>query len=497
MTGFKIAEEWLDWGATLGLEIRSPLFDTGSIPGVLSYPTSITDTPRNRRLLGFPAVRTRQVGPVPAIDADFYIGGVLWRRGVLEYQEFDSPAGTYSYQFKADADALATRIQDVLLSELALPTVPTQFQAETADYVLFPVRNNTFYDAEKNTTWGKVVNYFDAAGALQLTGIGFVGHPYTVTPFLKVVPLLRAALGLYGYSVGGPWVDDPEIQQLVVYSTTSLDRADFESAKLSFALNSVLPDVRLAELLLVLQQMFALGFVFNPVRKEVRIVPLREVATGAGYQVRRAAAGYKDKANDTAGFTLAFTADTTDELLKGQDWPQVVVGAGGETIQPALDPLRMVREADPWAAGREWLVPAAEQPGRSDWPAFEQATVRSSHLRLLFYRGLQPDSTGALYPLGTAGTVNYAGDTVGDYALEWDGPNGLYQKWHKPWLDFRANSRTEERTVALTLGEFTALDPTEKEWVEGLKFLWENVSITVGGTETLSDATITYHQIAH
>jgi hypothetical protein len=32
--------------------------------------------------------------------------------------------------------------------------------------------------------------------------------------------------------------------------------------------------------------------------------------------------------------------------------------------------------------------------------------------------------------------------------------------------------------------------------VQGLKFLWESISLTVGGAQTLAPATITYHQIA-
>jgi hypothetical protein len=32
--------------------------------------------------------------------------------------------------------------------------------------------------------------------------------------------------------------------------------------------------------------------------------------------------------------------------------------------------------------------------------------------------------------------------------------------------------------------------------VAGLKFLWENISVSVGGGETLGEVTITYHQIA-
>jgi hypothetical protein len=495
MTGFQIASEWLDFGGTIGLEIRSPLFDFDSIPGVLSYPVSFTDTARNRRLLGFPAVRARRRGPVPAVEADLYIGGALWRRGALQYKEFDSEKGEYSYQFQADADALATRIQDVLLSELALPTLPVQLLPETADYVLAPVRNAAFYAKDKNKDWGQVVNYYAPGAATVATNLG-AAHVHTVVPLLKVVPLLRQCFALYGYELSGAWLDDPEIQQLVVYSLASLDEAAGTGVASQFNLATVLPDVRLADLLLVLQQLFALGFVFHPVRRQVQVVALRDVVARSEYVPRSPGLDYRDVANEVDGFTLAFTADTDDELLKSTAWPELVIGGGKEKIQPAADTLRMVREADPLTPGRQWLVPATEQAGYSARPDFEQTDVRAGQLRFLFYRGLQLDSQGDRYPLASAGTVNYAGATVGRYALEWGGPAGLYAQWHKPWLDFRTNARTEERTIALTLGEFLALDPTRKDLVQGLLFFWDSISLTVGGAQTLAPATITYHQVA-
>jgi hypothetical protein len=495
MTGFKIQGEWLDFSGSVGLEIRSPLFDIERIPGVLSYPVAITNTPHNRRLLNFPAARARRVGPVAAIEAEFYIGGSLWRRGSLQYKDYDSNQDEYSYQFQADADALAEQIKDVLLSDLDLPTLPVQL-LDTEDYVLFPVRNNTFYDEEKNPDWGKVVNYFEAANGYLATNGGASKHVYTSVPMLKVVPLLRRCFALFGYTISGPWLDEPEMQELVIYSITSLDLATTTVMAGSISLRTAVPDVRFADLLLVLQQTFALCYAFNPVHKEVRLIPLRDVVADPAYQVRSQAGQYHDVANELNGFSLGFTADSDDELLKSSAWPLLVLGGGEEKIQPAADTLRMVREVDPLNTSREWLVPAAEQPGRSARTDFDQADKRCGHLRFLFHRGLQPDSNGALYPLATSGTVNFAGQSVGKYALEWDGQQGLYQQWHKPWLDFRANARTEERTMPLELGEFLALDPTRKDLVLGLKFLWESISINVGGTQTLEDASITYHQIA-
>jgi|GEM_PF-2155326 len=494
MIGFRVQEEWLDYNATLGLEIRSPLFETDSVPGTKSYPTPFADTPRNRRLLRFPARRSRQVGPVPPVPADCYLGGTLWRRGLLRYKNYDSGKNEYQYQFEADADALATQIDGVTLPALALPTIATPLQALTDDYALFPVRNTTFYPAEKAPQWGKVVNYYNEAGQFEANTFF---TKFTHTPFPRVVALLRRMLGQFGYSVVGSWVEDAEIQRLVCYSTRSLDEVQGFGSAASVGLATLLPDVRVADLLIALQQIFCLGYLFNPVRKELTIRPLRDIIADQAYLDRRARAAWRDVSADSDGFTLGFTADGGDELLKNFTWPEVRLGNGKEVLRAGADTLRMVSEPDPNAPGRQWLVPAAEQAGCSDRAGLEMQDNSLGHLRFLFYRGMQADSNGVLYPLGSAGTINYAGQQVGNYALAWDGPNGLYEQWHRGWLAFRANARIEERVVPLTLAEFKALNPARKDMVEGLLFLWERISVQLGGADTIGEARFTYHQTLH
>jgi hypothetical protein len=494
MTGFNTQGEWLDFAKVVGREIRSPLFDVDSVPGILSYPVAFADTDRNRRLLGFPAVRSRQGGALPVVEVDYYIGGLLWRRGALRYQDYNSRAREYRYQFEADADALATRLDGVTLPQLTLPTQAVQRSPETADYVLAPIRNTAFYDPDKNPNWSGIVNYYARGNAL--VNQPGTPHQYALVPLLKVVPLLRRAFAQFGYELSGPWIDDPEIQTLCLYSTRALDGATGSEPATTFNLADVLPDERVAELLLALQQLFCIAYVFAPGRRQVSIVALRDVVANPAATRREPLADFRDVAPAVDGFLLGFTPDGDDDLLKAAPWAEVRVGNAKETIRPAADTLRMVREVDPVTPARRWLVPAAEQAGQSPRTDFEQTDNRLSHLRFLFYRGLQADSLGLTYPLVSSGTVNYAYQSVGNYALTWDGPKGLYETWHKPWLDFRATARVEERTVRLTLGEFLALDPCAKDLVANLKFLWESISLEVGGEGTLSAATITYHQIA-
>jgi hypothetical protein len=163
-----------------------------------------------------------------------------------------------------------------------------------------------------------------------------------------------------------------------------------------------------------------------------------------------------------------------DKILD-TSWQQLRVGAGGEEQAVKAGTLHMVTVTD---AGRQWLVPAYEGkgavPGNAD--VGDESRVG---LRLLFNRGFQPDSTGRLYPLGSAGAVNFAGAKVGQYAWQWAGDQGLYQVWHKPWLDFRARAVQHVYHCQLRVGDLLTLDPSQADLVDYHLCFWEKVSLSV------------------
>jgi hypothetical protein len=68
---------------TLSLEINNPLFDTDVIKGALAYPFDFPDTPRNRKILGFPAELLNIITVASHIASDLYINGMLFKSGTL------------------------------------------------------------------------------------------------------------------------------------------------------------------------------------------------------------------------------------------------------------------------------------------------------------------------------------------------------------------------------------------------------------------------------
>ena len=185
--------------------------------------------------------------------------------------------------------------------------------------------------------------------------------------------------------------------------------------------------------------------------------------------------------------------DSNDELDKTLDtaWQQLRVGAGGEEQSVKAGTLHQV---DVGEGARSWLVPAYEGkgavPGNAD--VGDESKVG---LRLLFNRGLQPDSAGQAYPLGSGGTTTRTGASVGAYALQWAGAQGLYAVWHRPWLDFRARAVQHVYLSELRVADLLLLDPSQADLVDYHLCFWEKVSLTVAAGSALTSATFTYQEL--
>ena len=259
-------------------------------------------------------------------------------------------------------------------------------------------------------------------------------------------------------------------------------------------LNRHVPSIDVADLLLGVAGLFCLQLYFNPLSRQARFTPLREVVAGAAAGQRpRVGRWLSSTANTSNGFLLKSEPDSNDELDKSLDtsWQLLRVGAGGEEQAVKAGTLHQVSVVE---GSRTWLVPAYEGkgaiPGNAD--VGDESRVG---LRLLFNRGLQPDSAGGTYPLGTGGTVNAAGASVGSYALQWGGAKGLYQVWHRPWLDFRARAVQHVYQCALRVGDLLLLDPGQADLVDYHLCFWEKVSLSVAAGSALTTATFTYQEL--
>lgn len=490
MIGLKVAAGWLDLTAgTISLDISNPYFSVDAVPGTTSYLFGVAMSPTNLARLGFPHLRADQGEQVAPEPCQFYIDGVLRWVGALVYLDCEEERQVYSYNFVADAADLQSRIDGVSLSSLDLGTVPLSLVPDAEDYALPCVRNTQFYDADK-VAYCQVVNYYRNGTYQRSVG----GKRSPIVPFMRLVKLIPRVLGALGYAVSGPWLDDADIQHVVIYS----DRAAEDAAGLplgEFAVNRHVPDMEVAKFLVDLQKFFGLAYDFHPVRRELRIRALRDVIADQAY-VARTGGPAKTTAVTSTGFTLEMGLESDDELNKtlNTGWKKLIVGKGTETISTDAGTLHVVTEADPTSPGRQWVVPAVEVKGAS--LAFDNGDDSRCGLRLLYDRGLQPDSTGATYPLASWDRVNYAGVGVGTRTLHWEGEAGLYATWHTGWLAFLDRATSKERTMQFRVADLLSLDPARKELVDHKKYLWEKVSLSLSTTgKQLETAAFTYRYI--
>jgi hypothetical protein len=465
----------------MSLDVDNPGFQPDAIPGTWSLPIDLPWASQNLVGLNFPHLYRGPGGPAP-VAVDYYLDEVRWRRGKLVYQSVDNETQLLRYNFVADAADLATLIADVKLDTLDLGTAPRGGGSST-EYALLPVRNATFYgDADKAPKDYKgYLNYVGPGNSSPTSSDVIAPQPY-------LVPLVRKVLALFGYELVGTWADDPEMQTAVIYS----DRLCTEPGTVT--LNRHVPSIDVADLLLGVAGQFCLQVYFNPLTQQARFTPLRDVVTGAAASQRlRVGTWLSSTANTSNGFLLKQKPDSNDELDKTLDtsWQQLRVGAGGEEQVVSAGTLHLVTVTE---SGRQWLVPAYEGKGAipGDTETGDESRVG---LRLLFNRGLQPDSAGSLYPLGTGGAVNFRGELVGEYALQWGGDKGLYQVWHKPWLDFRARAVQHVYQCQLRVGDLLVLDPSQADLVDYHLCFWEKVSLSVAAGSALTTATFTYQEL--
>ena len=468
--------------AELDLDIDNPSFEAAAIPGISSLPFDFPWAAQNLVALNFPHLYRGPGGP-PPVAVDFYLDGPRWRRGKLVYVSVDAQAQLLRYNFVTDAADLATLIQDVTLDTLKLGTAPLDVTGSSAVYALLPVRNATFFgDADKAPAgYSGYLNYLPAGSGSPPAGAA-------LAPQLYLVPLLRLVLGLYGYTLTGSWVDDPEIQTLVVYS----DRLCLDPSTVT--LNRHVPAIDVADLLVGVAGLFGQQLYFNPTTRQARFTALAAmVAQAAAGQRARPGSWQGSVANTTTGFTLTLEPDSGDDLDKTLDvsWQKLVVGKGGETQSIKAGTLHQVAAVE---GARTWLVPAYEGkgavPGNTD-----VGDVSSVGLRLLFNRGLQPDSAGNLYPLGSPTTANLHGTSTGRYALQWAGPGGLYATWHQAWLTFRARAVQHTYQSPFTIADLLSLDPAQADLVDYHLCFWEKISLTVAAGSQLTQATFTYQEL--
>ena len=118
----------------------------------------------------------------------------------------------------------------------------------------------------------------------------------------------------------------------------------------------------------------------------------------------------------------------------------IIVDGGEKEIELTLGTLPMknlqTNILENPSTGERWLVPCTNMVGTS--PVW--GTSEDFCFRVLQYGGMQPDSSGNLYPFATSLTDNYDGVQLFPCSTQLAGDDGAYENFLKEMYNIRCNT---------------------------------------------------------
>lgn len=129
------------------------------------------------------------------------------------------------------------------------------------------------------------------------------------------------------------------------------------------------------------------------------------------------------------------------------------------------------------------LIPNTLLKGNSPVEEYGIGSDNDFPLRLLFYRGLQPNnSNGDTYPLGTNDIYNAISDTagaIGSLSMQWGNTYGIYNTYHKNWLDTVNKAKAIELSLAITPLEWSRFDFFKPKRIINQSVIIEKITFTI------------------
>lgn len=163
-------------------------------------------------------------------------------------------------------------------------------------------------------------------------------------------------------------------------------------------------------------------------------------------------------------------------------------GGNGYNMTSSLQPVKMTVD-------QYWSENAAEfnEPIEfGDWyvPTFSGDRLeRPAIPQIGLYLGVREtfsNLTGSvtspynLYPLLSPHNVDGRGNKIGDLSLQWEGPDGLLEKYHMPFKNWVEKDKTAvSADILLSSRDLRNLDLSQKVHLRGKNFFIERLSITI------------------
>lgn len=509
------------------------------VPGSYTFPVEISlDSPVNRRLLENPHLVTNAAARIqPFVWVHLY-GQALFH-GQMTIRTADRKKATVDVvanpmkalrsvglnDLDLGGDRAIGNAAAMLAHAKATTTAPLDY-----DYVFAPVYNPGFLTAASTDDRSRFQNFYNLA-TLQFE----TGHAYpALMPFPRVEYILQQIFSGLDFTFENRFQIDEETRRLLAYSAVSMWTKD--GLPSSINLQKHVSKTKSTEYLKKLMQVFNLGLFTNIFSRKISLVPLRDLINRPATQDwSKYAVGEAKIEAQTAADYLAFEEQTDDkvfaqfppqtgapllyqgEIEKLEDLdtggpydpgiyfvrarhayyyapnpgasPYVFVYTHlgrapvqtGEEMTLPMPPLFdhqpsiISGAADVWGSNIAWIDRAGAVTYMNGTEEVKQDGDTPD--RLLWYRGMQLNPYGGVYPLCASLPYDGADSLIDQYSLRIDGQEGIYKKWWGVWHQMLRNGKPVTQQFALPVGVLTAFSFEDKIRVANMEYFCRRLQV--------------------
>jgi hypothetical protein len=333
----------------------------------------------------------------------------------------------------------------------------TDLQSVPADSHSFPmIRHDGFY-GDANIGFTGFINYFHDGTFGSNEPSVEKEWAYTYVPFVAYKYVLDQIADNLGFVWAGDFYDSVDFAQARMFSNYCLDKLRYEwfdfgykyynSWKTAYNLADHVPDITAKAFL---DLVFSLFNIYPTIRDKTITLHKRRDQLSADLNniSLNVVQDYRMTLVPKRGLTLRFKGVAAIQAVNAGQLDDYVIGDGKNVLEFDLYPLPDSYFNDS-ATDTTMRLAWVFEKGSSDEM---NVGINAFPLRIFFDRGLQSDSDGDQYHMGTHLDTDFDGVQIGDLSLEWDGDRGLYETLWKGWAEIQ-DGQPIEISAILPIGE--------------------------------------------
>ncbi len=325
------------------------------------------------------------------------------------------------------------------------------------------IRNTGFYTIQKNPYYENYINYRHGATKGQNVPRDDKYFKFNYCPQVKVKYVFDRIAEQMGFAWEGDFYNSPEFAALCIYGNYAGDHTLFEGYETglkylngfteTYDLAKQVPDIDAQTFVLRILDILNIYPVIQ--KKRVVLKKRRDQLKARILNADNAVSPTTIKMQIVTpkGFTMQFKEETSDTYTDATQLEPLVLGAGTTLKEFEARPLSDFQPIIDYLGGAAFRVAALIALGNSE--EVDLGVKNTAGFRLFFCWGLHQGESYN-YMLGTHLNTDYAGNILGDFSLELDGADGLYQQLHQGWIEL-GDGAPMECTAALTPGQLTKL----------------------------------------